>query len=84
MLFYFSEQSLFISQVGLVIYLDHDGEPCSNGGYIQENITGDVEEEWEDEREDGCPPHLAKPSDRSYLTVVHTNGVHFCDIQFCS
>ena len=67
-----------------MIYLGHDGEPCLNGGYIQENITGDVEEEWEDEREVGCPPHLAKPSDRSYLTVVHTNGVHFCDIQFCS
>ncbi|KAL4061765.1 hypothetical protein J3A83DRAFT_4365727 [Scleroderma citrinum] len=30
------------------------------------------------------PPHLAKPNDQSCLTVVHTNGVHYCDIQYCS
>jgi len=33
---------------------------------------------------DLTPPHLARPQDRSCLTVVHTNGVHFCDIWYCS
>jgi len=67
-----------------VIYLGHGGKPCPTGGYFVENISSDCEEEWEEMKEDEWPPHLAKPSDRSCLAVVHTNGVHFCDIQFCS
>ena len=66
------------------MYSGHGGKPCPRGGYSQGNIEGDDEEAWEDVEEDGRPPHLILLQDRSCLTLVHTNGVHFCDIQYCS
>ena len=66
------------------MYLGHGGKPCPRGGYSQGNIEGDDKEAWEDVEEDGRPPHLIPPQDRSCLTLEHTNGVHFCDIWYCS
>ena len=48
------------------------------------HIEGDDKEAWEDVEEDGRLPHLIPLQDRSCLTLVHTNGVHFCNIQYCS
>jgi len=30
------------------------------------------------------PYHLSGGTDRSCLTVVHTSGVHFCDVRYCN
>jgi len=66
------------------MHLGHSGKPCPSGGYSRGNNASDDEDAWEDVEDDGSPPHLARPWDRSCLTVVHTNGVHFCDIWYCS
>jgi len=66
------------------MHLGHSGKPCPSGGYSRRNNASDDEDAWEDVEDDGSPPHLARPRDRSCLTVVHTNGVHFCDIRYCS
>jgi len=66
------------------MHLGHGGKPCPSGGYSCGNNASDDEDAWEDVEDNGSPPHLARPRDRSCLTVVHTNGVHFCDIQYCS
>jgi len=66
------------------MHLGHGGKPCPSGGYSRGNNASDDEDAWEDVEDDGSPPHLARPRDRSCLTVVHTNGVHFCDIRYCS
>jgi len=65
------------------MHLDHSGKPCPSGGYSHGNNASDDEDAWEDVEDDGSPPHLARPQDRSCLTVVHTNG-HFFDIWYCS
>jgi len=66
------------------MHLGHGGKPCPSGGYSRGNNTSDDEDAWEDVEDDGSPPHLARPRDQSFLTLVHTNGVHFCDIRYCS
>ena len=73
-----------MSQIGFVLYLGHGGKPCPSGGYIAEHVVDDEEGQWEHIEDHGQPPHLVKPTDRSCLTVVNTNGVHFCDIRYCS
>ena len=67
-----------------MVHLGHGGEPCPSGGYQDMGVPNDIEEDWEDLEENAGPPHLAAPQDRSCLTVVHTSGVHFCDVRYCS
>jgi len=66
------------------MHLGHGGKPCPGGGHSHGNIASDDKEAWEDMDDDGKLPHLTRPWDRGCLTLVHTNGVHFCDIQYCS
>ncbi|KIM63799.1 hypothetical protein SCLCIDRAFT_116668, partial [Scleroderma citrinum Foug A] len=70
--------------ISLVIHLGHGGKPCPMGGYNQRDNGSDEEEDWEDVEDDDRLPHLARLRDRGCLTVVHTNGVHFCDIWYCT
>ncbi|KAI6140452.1 hypothetical protein BKA82DRAFT_3987469 [Pisolithus tinctorius] len=32
---------------------------------------------------DGCPPNLQAPKNQSCLIVVHTNGIHYCNVRYC-
>jgi len=73
-----------VPKAGLVVHLGHGGEPCPTGGYMDRGQPNDIEEDWEDLEEHGGPPHLSASLDRSCLTVVHTSGVHFCDVRYCS
>ncbi|KAL4063611.1 hypothetical protein V8B97DRAFT_2026312 [Scleroderma yunnanense] len=59
---------------GFIMHLDHGGKPCPQDG---------DEDKWEDLDSGDEPPHLARPNDRSFITVVHTKGVHYCDIRYC-
>ncbi|KIM58938.1 hypothetical protein SCLCIDRAFT_127049, partial [Scleroderma citrinum Foug A] len=79
---FFQESSL--RQAGLVVHLGHRGKPCLAGGYQDRGVPNDFEEDWEDLEEHAGPPHLTAPKDRSCLTVVHTSGVHFCDVRYCN
>ncbi|KIM58327.1 hypothetical protein SCLCIDRAFT_97032, partial [Scleroderma citrinum Foug A] len=79
---FFQESSL--RQAGLVVHLGHGGKPCLAGGYQDRGVPNDFEEDWEDLEEHAGPPHLTAPKDRSCLTVVHTSGVHFCDVRYCN
>src|SRR5437899_2091025 len=54
------------------------------GGLGGGDIAGDVEDEWEDIEEQPRPHNLSPGTDRSCLTVVHTSGVHFCDVRYCT
>ena len=67
-----------------MIHLGHSGDLCPSGGLGGEDIAGDVENEWEDIEDQSRPHHLSAGTDRSCLTVVHTSGVHFCDVRYCS
>ena len=66
------------------MHLGHGGMACPHGGYMMDDVGDDEEEQWEDIEDHGQPPHLVKPTDRSCLTVVGANGVHFCNIKYCS
>ena len=66
------------------MYLGHWGMLCPNGGYIAEHVVDDEEDQWEYIEDHGQPLHLTKPTDRSCLMVVNTNGIHFCDVRYCS
>ena len=67
-----------------MVHLGHGGKPCLAGGYQDRGVPNDFEEDWEDLEEHAGPPHLTAPKDQSCLTVVHTSGVHFCDVRYCS
>ena len=67
-----------------MVHLGHGGDPCPSGGLDGEDIVGDVEDEWEDIEDQPRPHHLSGGTDRSCLTVVHTSGVHFCDVRYCN
>ena len=67
-----------------MVHLGHGGEPCPGGGYQDRGVPNDIEEDWEDLDEHAGPPHLTAPQDQSCLIVVHTSGVHFCDVRYCS
>ncbi|KIM52521.1 hypothetical protein SCLCIDRAFT_140978 [Scleroderma citrinum Foug A] len=79
---FFEESSLQLA--GLVVHLGHGGDPCPSGGLDGEDIAGDVEDEWEDIEDQPKPHHLSPGTDRSCLTLVHTSGVHFCDVRYCN
>ena len=49
-----------------------------------QDIAGNVEDEWEDIEDQPRPHHLSAGTDRSFLTVVHMSGVHFCDVRYCN
>ncbi|KAI6010800.1 hypothetical protein F5J12DRAFT_781783 [Pisolithus orientalis] len=49
-----------------------------------QDAASHVDEEWEDIEESQQPAHLNPPNDRSYLTVVDTGGMHFCNVQYCN
>ena len=66
-----------MSQIGFVMYLGHGGMLCPNGGYIAKHVVDDEEDQWEYIEDHGQSPHLTKPTDRSCLTMVNTNGIHF-------
>ncbi|KIM64057.1 hypothetical protein SCLCIDRAFT_116023, partial [Scleroderma citrinum Foug A] len=68
----------------LVVHLGHGGDPCPSGGLDGEDIASDVEYEWEDISDQPIPHHLSAGTDRSCLTLVHTSGVHFCDVRYCN
>ena len=67
-----------------MVHLGHGGDPCPSGGLDGEDITGNVEDEWEDIEDQPKPHHLSPGTDRSCLTLVHTSGVHFCDVRYCN
>ena len=77
-------QQQLIWKAGLVVHLGHGGDPCPNGRMDGEDIAGDVEDEWEDIQDQPRPHHLSGGTDRSCLTVVHTSGVHFCNVRYCN
>ncbi|KAL4063319.1 hypothetical protein J3A83DRAFT_4193249 [Scleroderma citrinum] len=54
---------------GFIMHLDHGGKPCPQGGYSSQNISTSDEDKWEDLDSGDEPPHLARPNDRSFITV---------------
>ncbi|KAL4075503.1 hypothetical protein J3A83DRAFT_4090010 [Scleroderma citrinum] len=79
---FFEESSLRLA--GIVIHLGHAGQPCPTGGDFTQEVTTDDEDEWKDVEEDRRPTHLRSPKDRSCLVVVHTNGIHYCNVKYCT
>src|SRR5438128_10124887 len=71
-----------MSQAGVVMHLGHNGRPCPLGGYIVEPNA--MEDDWEDVEDCDGPPHLVQPKGRTHMTVIHTNGVHYCAIRYCA
>ena len=67
-----------------MVHLGHGGDQCPSGGLDGEDIARDVENEWEDVEDQPRPHHLSAGTDRSCLTVVHTSGVHCCDVRYCN
>ncbi|KAL4079712.1 hypothetical protein J3A83DRAFT_4155338 [Scleroderma citrinum] len=80
----FSEESS-LRLASIVIHLGHAGQPCPTGGdFTQEVTTDDDDDEWDYVEEDRGPTHLRSPKDRSCLVVVHTNGIHYCNVKYCT
>ncbi|KAL4067125.1 hypothetical protein V8B97DRAFT_2025227 [Scleroderma yunnanense] len=79
---FFEESSLRLA--GIVIHLGHAGQPCPTGGDFTQEVTTDDEDEWKDVEEDRRPTHLRSSKDRSCLVVVHTNGIHYCNVKYCT
>ena len=67
-----------------MVHLGHGGAPCPSGGLDGEDIASNVEDEWEDIEDKQRPHHLLAGTDRSCLTLVHTSGIHFCDVRYCN
>ena len=71
----------------MVLHLGHGGEPCLTGGHVELDVSDDIDEgnrDPEDLVDFSPPPHLKVPESRTFLTVVHTSGVQFCDVMYCS
>ncbi|KIN97577.1 hypothetical protein M404DRAFT_94807, partial [Pisolithus tinctorius Marx 270] len=78
---FFEESSLQLA--GLVLHVGHGGKHCPAGGCSNDEVTTEEEDDWEDVDQDGCPPNLQAPKNRSCLIVVHTSGIHYCNVQYC-
>ncbi|KIO04339.1 hypothetical protein M404DRAFT_111891, partial [Pisolithus tinctorius Marx 270] len=78
---FFEESSLQLA--GLVLHVGHGGKHCPAGGCSNDEVTTEEEDDWEDVDQDGCPPNLQALKNRSCLIVVHTNGIHYCNVQYC-
>ena len=64
------------------MHLGHNGQPCPHGGYFVD--PNNMENDWEDVEDNDGSPHLAQPQGRTYMMVIHTNGVHYCIIRYCA
>ena len=69
-------------QAGLVMHLRHNEQPCPCGGYFVD--PNNMEDDWKDVEDNDGPPHLTQPQGRTHMTVIHTNGVHYCIIRYCA
>ncbi|KIN96427.1 hypothetical protein M404DRAFT_163087, partial [Pisolithus tinctorius Marx 270] len=78
---FFEESSLQLA--GLVLHVGHGGKHCPAGGCSNNEVTTEEEDDWEDVDQDGCPPNLQAPKNQSCLIVVHTNGIHYCNVRYC-
>ncbi|KAI6002338.1 hypothetical protein F5J12DRAFT_784056 [Pisolithus orientalis] len=78
---FFEESSLQLA--GLVLHVGHGGKHCPAGGCSNDEVTTEEEDDWEDVDQDGCPPNLQAPKNQSCLIVMHTNGIHYCNVQYC-
>ncbi|KAL4065898.1 hypothetical protein J3A83DRAFT_4099337 [Scleroderma citrinum] len=79
---FFEESSMRLASI--VIHVGHAAEPYPTGGDFTQEVTIEDEDEWEDVEEDRGLTHLRSPKDRSCLVVVHTNGVHYCNVKDCT
>ena len=71
----------------MVLHLGHGGEPCPTGGHVELDVSDDIDEghrDPEDLVDFSPPPHLKVPESRTFLTMVHTSRVQFCDVMYCS
>ncbi|KAI6149896.1 hypothetical protein BKA82DRAFT_3976523, partial [Pisolithus tinctorius] len=78
---FFGESSLQLA--GLVLHVGHGGKHCPAGGCSNNEVTTEEEDDWEDVDQDGCPPNLQALKNQSCLIVTHTNGIHYCNVQYC-
>jgi len=70
-----------------VLHLGHGGDPCPSGGHAELDFSDDLEEGAQDHEksvDSGSLPHLKVPNSRTFLTVVHTLGIQFCDVMYCN
>ncbi|KAI6006560.1 hypothetical protein F5J12DRAFT_782829 [Pisolithus orientalis] len=78
---FFEELSLQLAS--LVLHVGHGGKHCPASGCSNDEVTTEEEDDWEGVDQDGCPPNLQAPKNQSCLIVVHTNGIHYCNVQYC-
>ncbi|KAI6012389.1 hypothetical protein F5J12DRAFT_926324 [Pisolithus orientalis] len=78
---FFEESSLQLAS--LVLHVGHGGKHCPASGCSNDEVTAEEEDDWEDVDQDGCPPNLQALKNQSCLIVVHTNGIHYCNVQYC-
>ncbi|KAI5997776.1 hypothetical protein F5J12DRAFT_785008 [Pisolithus orientalis] len=77
---FFEESSLQLA--GLVLHVGHGGQHCPASGCSNDEVTTEEEDDWEDVDQDGCPPNLQALRNQSCLIVMHTNGIHYCNVQY--